>query len=487
VTVTQNEKPVLLIVDDDPLISETLSFVLAKRFEVYTADSRARAQAVLQALDAPPELALVDLGLPPLAHLPDEGFQLISELLAFSPDIKILVLSGQNDEANARHARTLGAIDFIAKPCDPETLITHLERALAARRAEVEAEAEAESGASCGLVGASPAVVKLRQQIAQFAESPFPVLIEGESGSGKELVAACLHRLSRRRGKPFLALNCAAISPTLVEPTLFGYSKGAFTGAQSARSGYFEDASDGTLFLDEIGELPFELQAKLLRVLENGEFQRVGETQTRHSNARIVAATNCDLRAEIRAGRFRADLYHRLSVFTIAVPPLRELGEDKLTLLEHFRDFYARQAKVQPFELDEKAVERWMAYHFPGNVRELRNIVIRLTTKYAGQRVSAAQLEDELDAEIYAASPLDVLLRGEALADVARKHLQSQTNFNLDQVLKQWERSYVEAALKITHGNLSQAAKLLGVNRTTLYSRMQSYEGLQIEKQAGQS
>jgi DNA-binding NtrC family response regulator len=282
--------------------------------------------------------------------------------------------------------------------------------------------------------------------------------------------------MSSRGKKPFLALNCAAISPTLVEPTLFGYSKGAFTGANTARAGYFEDANDGTLFLDEIGELPFELQAKLLRVLENGEFQRVGETQTRHSNARIVAATNRDLRAEIRAGRFRADLYHRLSVFTIAVPPLRELADDKVELLEHFRAFYAKQANVKPFILDKTAAARWMSYHFPGNVRELRNIVIRLTTKYGGQPVTQQQLEDELDTEVYSAGGMEMPTDGQALAEMARKHLQSQANFNLDQILKQWERGYVEAAMKITHGNLSQAAKMLGVNRTTLYSRMQSYE-----------
>jgi DNA-binding NtrC family response regulator len=479
VATPQNDKPTLLIVDDDPLITDTLSFVLAKKFRVHVADSRARAQILLQDLDSPPELALVDLGLPPLQHLPDEGFHLISELLAYSPDIKILVLSGQNDETNARHARTLGAIDFIGKPCDPETLTEHLTNALKARSAEVAAEAAAESDASCGIRGESPAVLKLRQQIAQFADSPFPALIEGESGSGKELVSACLHRMSSRSKKPFLALNCAAISPTLVEPTLFGYSKGAFTGANTARSGYFEDANDGTLFLDEIGELPFELQAKLLRVLENGEFQRVGETQTRHSNARIVAATNRDLRSEIRAGRFRADLYHRLSVFTINVPPLRELADDKVELLEHFRAFYAKQANVKPFTLDKNATARWMSYHFPGNVRELRNIVIRLTTKYGGQAVTQQQLEDELDTEVYAGygpGGFDLPTDGQALAEMARKHLQSQANFNLDQILKQWERSYVEAALKLTHGNLSQAAKQLGVNRTTLYSRMQSYE-----------
>ena len=473
---SSSEKPSLLIVDDDPLITDTLSFVLERHFAVQVADSRAKAQAVLSSMDASPQLALVDLGLPPMPHLPDEGFRLISELLAYSPAIKILVLSGQNDENNARHARTLGAIDFIAKPCDPERLRKHLMDALKARNAEVAASEEAAADTSCGLVGLSPAVLKLRQQIAQFADSPFPVLIEGESGSGKELVSSCLHRLSMRSKKPFLALNCAAISPTLVEPTLFGYSKGAFTGAISARSGYFEDAIDGTLFLDEIGELPFELQAKLLRVLENGEFQRVGETQTRTSNARIVAATNRDLRAEVRAGRFRADLYHRLSVFTVSVPPLRELNDDKIGLLQHFRAFYAKQVNTQPFELDPKAQGRWMGYHFPGNVRELRNIVIRLTTKYGGQTVTQQQLEDELDTEMYAMSGSELPTDNKSLEEMAKKHLQSQTNFSLDQTLKQWEQSYVEAALKITHGNLSQAAKLLGVNRTTLYSRMQAYQ-----------
>ena len=470
------EKPSLLIVDDDPLITDTLSFVLERHFAVQVADSRAKAQAVLGRMDAPPQLALVDLGLPPMPHLPDEGFRLISELLAFSPAIKILVLSGQNDETNARHARTLGAIDFIAKPCDPERLRQHLMGALKARNAEVTAAAEAAADTSCGLVGLSPAILKLRQQIAQFADSPFPVLIEGESGSGKELVSSCLHRLSEHAKKPFLALNCAAISPALVEPTLFGYSKGAFTGAVTARSGYFEDAIDGTLFLDEIGELPFELQAKLLRVLENGEFQRVGETQTRTSNARIVAATNRDLRAEVRAGRFRADLYHRLSVFTVSVPPLRELNDDKLGLLQHFRAFYAKQVNTKPFELDAKASARWIGYHFPGNVRELRNIVIRLTTKFGAQIVTEQQLEDELDTEMYTPAGAELPTNNKSLEDMAKKHLQSQTNFSLDQTLKQWEQSYVEAALKITHGNLSQAAKLLGVNRTTLYSRMQAYQ-----------
>lgn len=467
-------KPSLLIVDDDPLITDTLNFVLSRDFEVFVADSRNQVKSLLTQLDTPPQLALVDLGLPPLPHKPDEGFQLISDLLGYSPGIKILVLSGQNDETNARHARALGAIDFVGKPCEPEQIKSLLFNALLIQDVERAAEIEAPAAENL-IVGASFNLDRLRQQITQYANAPFPVLIEGESGSGKELVAASLHKLSSRAKKPYLALNCAAISPTLVEPTLFGYCKGAFTGATSNRAGYFEDASDGTLFLDEIGELPLELQAKLLRVLENGEFQRVGETQSRFSNARVVAATNRDLRQEIKAGRFRADLYHRLSVFGIAVPPLRELGEDKIRLLGHFREFYAREARVKPFVLDKRASQMWEDYHFPGNVRELRNIVIRLTTKYAGQNVTVEQLEAELDTDTAFPSEIPLPNDGKALYDTARKHLQTLANFSLDQTMKQWEKSYVEAALNLTHGNLSQAAKILGINRTTLYSRMQTY------------
>ncbi|HEX9181205.1 MAG TPA: sigma-54 dependent transcriptional regulator [Burkholderiales bacterium] len=467
------ERPTLLIVDDDPLITDSLSLVLGRDFDVLVAESRPHALDLLRQRDEAPMLALVDLGLPPIPHRPDEGFTLIADLLAQSRDIKILVLSGQSDEANARHARALGAVDFIPKPCDPQKLKAHLSRALQVRDIEIGKELVA-LDADLGIIGRSPPVQKMREQIMQYAKSPFPVLIEGESGSGKELVANCMHRLSSRASSPYFALNCAAISPTLVEPTLFGYAKGAFTGSAGPKSGYFEDAADGTLFLDEIGELPVDLQAKLLRVLENGEFQRVGETQTRKSHARVIAATNRDLRQEIRGGRFRADLYHRLSVFTIAVPPLRDLGADKLLLLEHFRRFYASQGHAAPFELDPEARGLWERYAFPGNVRELRNIVIRLATKHAGAAVDRARLEAELDLETGPRDETGAALSGDSdtLLDIARRHLQRAGEFRLDEVLGRWEASYIEAALRITRGNVSQAAKLLGVNRTTLYSRM---------------
>lgn len=465
---SDDTQPALLLVDDDPLITDTLQFVLRKQFAVSVADSCDHAMALLRQRDTMPDLALIDLGLPPSPHKPDEGFRLIGELLAMAPGIKIVVLSGQNDDLNARHARALGAVDFVAKPCEPQTILQHLLRACQALQAEARSSVPAQ--ADLALVGQSLPMQRLRSQIRQFAPAPFPVLIEGESGTGKELVARAIHAASPLAEQPYLVFNCAAIAPTLVESTLFGHARGAFTGASNARAGYFEDAGNGTLFLDEIGELPLEMQSKLLRVLENGDFQRVGETQIRYSKARVVAATNRDLREEARNGRFRADLYHRLSVFSIGMPALRELGDDRLLLLDHFARQYQAQLGARPFSLDASAQAAWMAYPFPGNIRELRNIVIRLTTKYPGQTLTAAEIREEFDVGVLAES------HGAGQVDdpiaAAMQELQFAANFNLDQMLKTWEGRYIEAALRLSRGNVSQAAKLLGINRTTLYGRL---------------
>ncbi|WP_047540654.1 sigma-54-dependent transcriptional regulator [Methylotenera versatilis] len=472
-------RPVLMIIDDDPLITDTLHFVLSKHFEVCVADSRAQAKSLLRQLDEPPALALVDLGLPPSQHKPDEGFKMIGELLAHSPSMKIHVLSGQSDDVNVKHALALGALDFIPKPCDVDKLKELLLNSLKVQSVELTEQAQTKQAEdkNGGMIGESLPMQTLITQIRQFADSPFPVLIEGESGSGKERVASNFHRFSKRVKQPYLSINCAAISPMLAESILFGHAKGAFTGAANANAGYFEDVNEGTLFLDEIGELPLEMQAKLLRVLENGEYTRVGETQVRKSKARVVAATNRDLRAEVRAGNFRSDLYHRLSVFAVKVPPLRDLAEDSLILLQHFNDFYARETGQQSFKLDAKAQVRWQSYHFPGNVRELRNIIIRLIAKYAGLTVNEVQLSAELD--LSRQNEIDgvpTISNNGDLSGYALQHLQNEANVNLDQVLKSWEKAYVEAAMKITHGNLSQAAKMLGINRTTLYSRIQLQE-----------
>ena len=468
-----SNKPLLLIVDDDPLISDALSYAFAAEFDVVTSHARPHCLALLRQLRQTPQAALVDLGLPPQPHRPDEGFALIGELLAHAPEMKIIVLSGQNGDDNARHARTLGAIEFVGKPCDPGRLLTLLRQALAFSGEENAASATG------GLIGESLPMQRLRLQLAQYANLAFPVLIEGESGSGKDVVASRhLHQLTERRQQPFLALNCAAISPSLLEPTLFGHARGAFTGATAAKAGYFEDAGEGTLFLDEIGELPPDLQPKLLRVLENGEYQRVGETQTRLAKARIIAATNRDLRQEIKAGRFRADLYHRLSVFTVSVPPLRDMGRDRLLLLDHFRKLYAAQAQTQPFTLPPEAEARWLAYSFPGNVRELRNIVIRLTARYPGQTVTAAQLLGEFDTseDVDRSSPVAPVDGddGQRL-QAALQHLKTAAGIDLDATLGAWERSYIEAALELCAGNVSRAARRLGINRSTLYNRMESW------------
>lgn len=471
-------RPVLIIIDDDPLITDTFHFVLSKHFEVCVAGSRAQVKSLLRQLDAPPSLALVDLGLPPMQHKPDEGFKVIGELLAHSPSMKIHVLSGQSDDVNVKHALALGALDFIPKPCDVDKLKELLLSSLKVQSVELsETQPKPEEDKNGGMIGESFPMQTLITQIRQFADSPFPVLIEGESGSGKERVASNFHRFSKRIKQPYLSINCAAISPMLAESILFGHAKGAFTGANTANAGYFEDVNEGTLFLDEIGELPLEMQAKLLRVLENGEYSRVGETQVRKSKARVVAATNRDLRAEVRAGNFRSDLYHRLGVFAVRVPPLRDLAEDSLILLDHFNTFYARETGEKTFKLNDKAKSRWLSYHFPGNVRELRNIIIRLIAKYAGQTVDEIQLSAEMDLSRHneVDSPPAISNNGD-LSSYALQHLQNEANVSLDQVLKAWGKAYMDAAMRITHGNLSQAAKMLGVNRTTLYSRIQLQE-----------
>lgn len=310
------------------------------------------------------------------------------------------------------------------------------------------------------LIGNSPPIKHLRQQIDEYADSPFPVLIEGESGTGKELVARSLHQSSKRPA--LFPVNCAALPAALLESTLFGHTRGAFTGAETARTGLFEEAGEGTLFLDEIAELPIELQAKLLRVLENGEFRRIGETALRHSHARIVAASNRNLHAEVSAGRFRADLFHRLNILSLQVPPLRQLGHDKILLLRHFRKAISLQISKPEFDLTDQATGWLEEYPFPGNVRELRNLVIRLLTRFPGRALDTAQVQDELACshKPTASEPSSLSLQS------------SPDGINLDDILNLQARHYIASALAKTQGNISIAARLLGIPRSTLCSRM---------------
>ncbi|VAW52608.1 Two-component system response regulator protein [hydrothermal vent metagenome] len=457
----------LLLVDDDPLILESLGFILRKQYKVYTADSRQQALEKIHQAEKLPSLAVIDLGLPPYPHKPDEGFALIRELLSLQPNMKVLVLSGQDNDVNIQHALTIGAVDFIAKPAESDLLLARLQHHQ--RLHEIDQLRDTQKTVS--LIGDSVVMQMVNNQIKQFADSPFPVLIEGASGTGKELVAKALHENSKRCGEPYLAINCAAIAPDLLEAQLFGHAKGAFTGATQEHKGFFIEAGKGTLLLDEIGELPLALQGKLLRVIESGEFYRIGETKEMKSQARIIAATNKVLSEEIKNDKFRNDLYHRLCILNVQLPPLSARGDDVFLLLNVFIESYADT--VSPFVLDDGARELWQQYDYPGNVRELRNIVIRLGTKYPGQSVNKIQLSAEFETQLSASA------LAENITSVNDEKIMQEIRadeFDLDKLIDEIESRSIRIALEINNNNVSKAAKALRINRTTLYSRVQKLE-----------
>ena len=455
--------PSLLLVDDDSIISESLQYVLSDEYEVTLAADCPSCIGQLATMPIPPQLVLVDLGLPPDTHKPDEGFAVIEYIHKYFPSTKIIVLSGQDEQKYVAVAKKLGAVDFVAKPCDVAELKVRLKR-----QVNTPEEVTQEIWAVSGIVGESAAIELLRMQIKQLADSPYPVLIQGDSGSGKELTAENLHSCSKRKKQPFLTLNCAAFNDELLASQLFGHARGAFTGATESKKGFFEEAGEGTLLLDEIADLPIDLQAKLLRVLENGEYYRLGETRPRIARARVLAASNKNLIDAIEHGLFREDLYHRLSVLTIRVPGVKEREQDKIILLEYFQRQINRQLKG--FVLDEESKKLWMTYDFPGNVRELRNIIIRLSAKYPGQTIKRAVLEQEIMQ--FSSRPGDMNEEG-----AIRKNLQAE-GFQLNEELKRIEKRYIDLALQESLNNMSKAASMLGVNRSTLYGRLDRKEDL---------
>ena len=455
------DKPTLLLVDDDSIIADSLEFVLSEEYQVNRASDRLSSFELLNSMESSPTLALIDLGLPPDTHKPDEGLAVIRKISQMHPSTRVLVLSGQDNKKHVLQAEEVGAVDFIAKPCDIAEIKVRLKKQIEAGGGNTE-ETVLE-----GIIGSSEPVELLRIQIKQLADSPYPVLIEGESGTGKEVTARNLHLCSSRKQQPFLTLNCAAFNGELLESQLFGHIKGAFTGASDTKKGFFEEVGSGTLLLDEVADLPLDLQAKLLRVLEDGEFYRLGETQTRHSSARVLAATNKDIIKAIQTGLFREDLYHRLSVLTLRVPSLHERAGDKLLLLDYYKRKVGNQ--IATFQLDKGALDFWNEYTFPGNVRELRNIIIRLSAKYPGQTIKADVLKQEMSGLHRQGSTInnEEWLQFELHSD----------GFQLDQMLKTVEKEMIDLALSENGGNVSKAADMLGINRTTLYGRMDRQEG----------
>jgi two-component system nitrogen regulation response regulator NtrX len=440
--------PRVLIVDDEINIRKLLSGVLSD--EGYVTEDVGSAEQALEALRVRPgahDAALLDLALPGM-----NGLAALDAIRALSDPPVVLVMSGHGTRETAFQCAKAGAFDYIEKPIAAERLLVSLERALGWRRDQAEkAELVDRLGARQQLLGESSPMRTLVQDIRKAGASQARILIQGENGTGKELVARAVHEISPRTKGPFVRLNCAAIPRDLIESELFGHEKGAFTGALAQKRGKFELANRGTLFLDEIGDMSLDTQAKLLRVLEESEMERVGGTDTIPLDVRLVAATNKDLAKEISRGTFREDLYFRLAVITIHVPPLHARGPDIVSLARHFLGRYCEDNGRSPKHLTDSAAALLSQYAWPGNVRELRNMMERVVIMLDETEVDASHLRPLL----LVAKPEDAPL-GTTLA----------------QSLEAYERTLIERSLAAAHGNIARAARELGLDRANLHRKM---------------
>jgi two-component system, NtrC family, response regulator len=439
----------LLIVEDDEDIRAQMKWALGSDYEVLTAGDRASALAAFTA--DRPLVTLLDLGLPPRPNEPDEGLAVLSAVLALDPLAKVIVVSGQGEKQNALRAVGAGAYDFLCKPVDMDELTLVLQRCVYLAELEQEYRAMQQSARAEvfeDMLGASPPMQAVFGLIRKVAPTSAPVLILGESGAGKEMVAQAIHRRSAWKDGPFVAINCNAIPENLIESELFGHEKGAFTGAHAQRRGHIESAAGGTLFLDEIGELPAPVQVKLLRFLQEKCFQRVGGRQEIPSDARVIAATNKKLEEYTANGTFREDLYFRLAVVVVKVPALRERGDDIVLVAKAFLQSCGAEHRKPGLTFAPDALRALTLHRWPGNVRELQNRVRRAVIMADGKRVTARDLE---------------------LTD-ALSALPPQT---LKEARENLERDMVLDALRRHGGKITSAASELGISRPTLYELME--------------
>ena len=444
-------KPKILIVDDDEAIRTQMKWALSEHYEVHFAEDRKAAGEAFEAHS--PAVTLLDLGLPPRPNDCDEGFAVLTDILAIDNTAKVIIISGQGEKQNAIEAVGAGAYDFLCKPVEMEELRILLQRCIHVVELEKEyhrLQQNQRSDVFEDMLGTSPQMQAVFAFIRKVAATNAPVLLLGESGTGKEMAAAAIHRRSTRNEGPFIAINCNAIPENLLESELFGHEKGSFTGAHVQRKGLLETASGGTLFLDEIGELPPAIQVKLLRFLQEQRLQRVGGRQEIQVDTRLVAATNADLKELIKSGKFREDLYFRIAVVTIRLLPLRERGEDVVFLAREFLQRYANQNGRPKVVFAPEALRAMSRYSWPGNVRELQNRVKRGVIMASGSRVTAKDLELERDQVSVTSSSATTLRQ-------AREHV---------------EREMVEQALKRNSGKITSAAADLGISRPTLYELM---------------
>lgn len=448
--------PSVLIVDDEPNIRRMVGALLGSEgFEVRDA---ADAQTGYElAIEMEPDLVLLDLMMPG----PTDGLELLEQLRAKYPDLPVVMMSGRAGLADAVKATRLGAVNFLEKPLTPEGVLLALSGALELRQARRERSAlRADLGLAGELVGDSPAMRSVREMIARVAPTDARVLIGGESGTGKELVAAAIHAQSPRRDKPFVRVNCAAIPRDLVESEMFGHERGSFTGATERRLGKFELAHTGSLLLDEVGELSAEAQAKLLRAIEAREIERVGGRKPIKVDVRVLAATNRDLAREVREGRFREDLFFRVNVIPLSVPPLRERPDDIAALVSHFAALHRRRSGQAAPHWQQDAVEALTRHRWPGNVRELANIVERLSILFAGRTIGADEVASVLPAGESTSKHTTALPEGE------------QLRFPLSETVDEYERLLITRALSAADGVMSDAARRLNTDRPNLYRRM---------------
>ncbi|HEX4614796.1 MAG TPA: nitrogen regulation protein NR(I) [Stellaceae bacterium] len=416
--------------------------------------------------------------------MPDEnGLDLIPRIKKIRPELRIIVMSAQNTLLTAVKATERGAFEYLPKPFDLRELVSVVERALTAPNDAPTPYADEETEDQLPLIGRSPAMQEIYRVLARLMGTDLTVMIMGESGTGKELVARALHNYGKRRSGPFVAINMAAIPRELIESELFGHEKGAFTGATTRGVGRFEQAQGGTLFLDEIGDMPIEAQTRLLRVLQEGEFTAVGGRVPIRAEVRIIAATHHELRQLIRQGLFREDLFYRLNVAPIRLPPLRERSADIPALVRHFATLAVREG-LPLKRLDDAAMERLRAYRWPGNVRELENLVRRLAALYSQEVIGVGIIEAELGDAPTTGDPADGP-GGEGLAAAVERHIKGYFAAHkgglpaaglYDRVLREVERPLILLTLGATRGNQIRAAHLLGLNRNTLRKKIRELD-----------
>jgi len=451
-------KPTVLVVDDEKNIRRTLRMVLeAEGYEVQEAESAEEALPVLES--EPLDLGIFDVRLPGM-----DGLALLARARELWRDLPVIVISGHAETPEVVEAMKRGAVDFFSKPVDRERVVVSVRNALARRSLadRVQALSSRERRFDDEMLGESPAMQRLREEIAKVAPTNGRVLVLGESGSGKELVAQEIHRQSKRAAAPFVKVNCAAIPGELIESELFGHEKGSFSGAAARRRGQFEVAHGGTLFLDEIGDMSLSAQAKVLRALQTGEITRVGSEKALLVDVRVLAATNKDLEAEVREGTFREDLFFRLNVVPLRAPPLRERLEDVPMLAERFLQLACRENGLRPKPVDPAVYERLRQHRWPGNVRELRNVCERIAIM-SGERVEASDVPEGVGPRPAAALPAGA-------GDLAR-----YGEVPLRELRDLVERDYILKKLEENDWNITQAAQALGVERTNLHKKIKQH------------